>query len=623
MSGFVCVFLRNRSSIKPAIVQRMLSRLNHRGPDGADLRFFPSGAVGHQHFWTTPEEVDERQPLSDTAGRYVVVFDGRLDNRAELLSALACQNVNISDSTLILLAYTQWGEACFARMLGPLAIVLVDTVQRRVVCMRDALGDRTLFYYVNSRILLVASEEQALLAHPLLSLRLNESRLAAFFALDVPGDGSTFFADVSELLPAHVMVVDENTVQIRRYWEPEPRAAIRYRSDADYGEHFHALLMQSVTCRLRGPSPPVMMMSGGLDSTSVAALAAQRLSKGNAHNALRAFSYVFDELPSCDERPFIAMMYAQHAIDGIHIPGDDAWPLREVTTWPNNPNTPDNNPYRWLKERVYVAAQRSGSRVVLTGIFGDELYSGSEYWLRDLFREARFAQAWQESLWHIHAYGLWNGLRTPMVHCLPGIQRFHRLLRMRHRSWLTSYARSRMRIDEEWSLRVYAASRPSQFDTLLGPYSATDATGEIFHASRCGVELRHPYRDRRLIEFMLAIPASQLYRKGSYKHILRTAMRNILPQQIYSRQQPTSLTPLYRRGLVEKEHAVVKELLYGTDRLWPRYVRADWLTQAKPGQHRTEAEELVLWLCVSCELWRQHLMGMGVKGEIANSDNSS
>jgi asparagine synthase (glutamine-hydrolysing) len=134
-----------------------------------------------------------------------------------------------------------------------------------------------------------------------------------------------------------------------------------------------------------------------------------------------------------------------------------------------------------------------------------------------------------------------------------------------------------------------------------------DATAEIFHASRCGVELRHPYRDRRLVEFMLAIPASQLYRQGRYKPILRTAMQGILPEPIRLRSEPTVLTPLFIRGLADKERTTVKDLLYGPNRLWPRYVRAEWLAQTRPGQRRSEAEELVLWLCLCCELWRPGL----------------
>jgi len=361
-----------------------------------------------------------------------------------------------------------------------------------------------------------------------------------------------------------------------------------------------------------------MMMSGGLDSTTVAALAARRLSETGVQNSLWALSYVFDELSSCDERPFMAAMYAQHPIEAVYVPGDDAWPLRQVETWPVNPNAAEGNPYRWLKERIYHAAQYRGSRVMLTGIFGDELYSGAEYWLCDFLREGCFEQAWQESLWHLRTPECWGFLRNALLSCLPGVQWLRRVRRQQHRPWLTAYARSCMPVDDAWSIRVQAARRPSQFDILLGPSSANDSVGEIFHASRCGVELRHPYRDRRLVEFMLAIPASQLYRRGRYKYMLRNAMRKTLPEQIRTRKEPTSLVPLFRRGLVEKEQATVKRLLSGSNQLWPRYVRADWLTQAVPGHYRSEAEELVLWFCICCELWR-----MRVNGEVANGSSSS
>src|SRR5262245_41869346 len=111
MSGFVLVFHRDRTLVDQTVVQCMLKTVNHRGPDGSDLFFFSCGALGHQHFWTTPEEVGECQPVSDGTGRYVVALDGRLDNRDDLLVALACPSPQISDAVLVLLAYVQWGEA--------------------------------------------------------------------------------------------------------------------------------------------------------------------------------------------------------------------------------------------------------------------------------------------------------------------------------------------------------------------------------------------------------------------------------------------------------------------------------------------------------------------------------
>lgn len=607
MSGCVLVFHRDHAPIDPSVSERMLAVLGHHGPDGCDLSYSPSVTLGHQHFWTTPEEIGEKQPLTEPTGRFHLVFDGRLDNRQELLTLLDCNRERMSDAALLLLAYERWTEACFARLLGPFAVALFDAAQRRVVCARDPLGDRTLFYFMNSRILIVASEEQAILTHPAVARRVNESRLAAYFALQVPSDGSTFFADVSELPPAHVMVVGEEGVRTWRYWTANLATNMRYRTDAEYAEHFQTLLADSVACRLRTLSPPVVMMSGGLDSTSVAALAARQGQTDPSSTRLRTISYVFDELQSCDERWFMEAMSSRYNIEAIQIPGDDAWPLRNVTTWPLNPNTPEGNLYRRLKERIYRVARDGGTRTVLTGVFGDELYAGAEYWLCDFLREHRFTQAWHESRLHIREQGLWDFLKSSALRRLPGARWLRELRPTPNPRWLTDYARAKLPATDPWSDLVRVSHRPEQYDSVLGPYAAQDASEEIFHASQFAIELRHPYRDRRLVEFMLAVPAYQLYSQGLYKHILRNAMKNILPERIRTRRRPTSLMPLFLRGIAEREATTVKYLLQRSDSIWQQYVRADWLDQAVPGQLRSEAEELIVWLCVCAELWHKHL----------------
>ena len=617
MSGLVLTFNRDRAPTDLPVGTRMLTALKHRGPDGSDVVHTPLVLLGHQHFWTTPEEIGEHQPLAESTGRFYLVFDGRLDNRQELLNSLDCHHPQISDAALLLLAYERWAEDCFTRLVGPFAAALFDATRRRVVCARDALGDRTLFYFLNAHVLVVASEEQAVLTHPAVARRIDEHRLAACFALQVPADGSTFFTGIAELLPAHVLVVGEENVQTRHYWTANPTAQLRYRSDAEYAEHFQALLADSVACRLRAPSPPAVMMSGGLDSTSVAALAARRLQMHPTPARLRTVSYVFDELQSCDERWFMAAMADWYKLETVQICGDDAWPLCDADTWPFNPNTPEENLYRRLKERVYQTTRDSGTRVLLTGVFGDELYAGAEYWLWDLLRERRFLQAWCESGSHLQRYGLWDSLKSPALRRLPGIQGLRRLRPTPTPHWLTDYAKAKLPETDPWAELSRAACRPEQYESVLGSYTAQDASGEIFHASRCGIELRHPYRDRRLIEFMLAIPAHQLYSQGLYKHILRNAMKGILPERIRTRHRPTSLMPLFLRGVAEKEVTTIRRLLQRPERMWPQYVRADWLAQAVPGRLPAEAEELIIWLCVCVELWHKQEEGIARKDAVA------
>jgi asparagine synthase (glutamine-hydrolysing) len=140
---------------------------------------------------------------------------------------------------------------------------------------------------------------------------------------------------------------------------------------------------------------------------------------------------------------------------------------------------------------------------------------------------------------------------------------------------------------------------------LLGLRVSQDSSYENFNASRHAVELRHPYRDRRLVEFVLSLPAYQLYNLGFYKYILRTAMRGILPEPILSRTQPTSLAPLFSRGL-EGEPNVLQACLHEPGAAWREYVRADWMTGYWNGGSPLQMDgpsAVVLWYCVSFDAW--------------------
>lgn len=380
MSGFGLIFHRHGGPVDPTVVEQLIGALHHRGPDGCDVHHSPSMSMGHQHFWTTPEEMGERQPLTAPPSLYFV-FDGRLDNRPDLQRELGCDDAQgrcLSDARLALLAYQRWAEGSFARLLGPFVLALYEADRRRVLCARDPLGGRTLFYHLTPTHLIVASEEQAILTHPAVTATLHAPRLATYFAGQAPAPGTTFFEAIHELIPAHAMVIEAETSRTWRYWDIDPGTAIRYRTDADYAEHFQALLHDSVACRLRATSTPAVMMSGGLDSTSIAALAAQQLRHTSPSKRLPTVSFVFDEFVSCDERAYMEAMIHRHQLQAAHVLGDDAWPLNHIETWPLNPNSPENDVYRHLQTRLYQQAHETSHRVVLSGEGGDQLYLGSE-----------------------------------------------------------------------------------------------------------------------------------------------------------------------------------------------------------------------------------------------------
>src|SRR5687767_12470040 len=145
MSALALLYTRTDEPASQQRVAAMLRALDHRGPDGCDAIVRGNAALGHQHFWTTPEEIGERQPLTDPDSGISIAFDGRLDNRDDLLRALRLNhgiNQPLSDASLVLHCYLQWDEACFERLLGAFAIVLIDERIQSVLLARDGLGER-------------------------------------------------------------------------------------------------------------------------------------------------------------------------------------------------------------------------------------------------------------------------------------------------------------------------------------------------------------------------------------------------------------------------------------------------------------------------------------------------
>ena len=609
MSAFVVFFESASHPVNTESFQPVMERLAHRGPDGRDVLMKERVALGRWHFWITPEEAGERQPLGINGLPYTIVSDCRLDNRTELRLKLGmdpAEGARLSDAALILHAYARWGEACIEHFIGEFAFVIWDETRNALFCARDALGERTLFYSVQETCTVIASEPWAAAGAWGARLDLNDAAVSHFFALRNTQDGQTLFKNVYELLPAHGMWINSGGRRAWRYWRPDPSNRIRNRADREYADQFRALLEEAVRARLRSTTPVGILLSGGLDSGSLACLAARM----TAPTPLTSISYVFDELTICDERMFIRSITDRWGLRSIHIPCDDAAPFRDMDRWPHDPNHPEGNMYRLLKERAYRRASQEGMRVLMPGTFGDDLYCDAEDWLFDLVADGRWRQAAREWKRHVDYYG-WRGALNAdftrriirrLANRLPGGKRLRRASPAP--PWLRSEAAVHLQSEAGW-----VAPEFDNKSRILGIPASISSTDEIGAANRNGIELRHPYRDRRLIEFALSIPAYQLYHLGFYKYILRRAMQDILPRPVLSRSQSTFLTPLFLQGW-DAERESLRGFFKNPHAAWRNYVREDWLanylgTEMIPGDSGPSA--VVVWLCISFEHWlRRH-----------------
>ena len=601
MSAFAVIYERSNIPVDPGMLERLMESQKHRGPDGKNVRFSGHIAMGHCHFWITPEEIGERQPLQLSGSPYQMVMDGRLDNRTDLLKELHIDpeiGDGLSDANLILRAYERWGVNCFRYLIGEFAIVIFDEQRNEIICARDALGDRTLYYSFTGNRVVIASESWAVANCNTSTVQLNEKAIAHYFALTNSDDGQSLFANVYELLPASVMAVSETTMREWKYWLPEMSHRLKGLSSDEYADVFRSLLEQSVRARIRSAAPVGVLMSGGLDSTSVASLAARML----APKPLTTISFVYDEVAECDERQYINAAVEQFGVCSIQIPCDDAWPYKDLNSWPFDPNRPEGNPYRLVKERAYQEVNKNGIRVLLSGVFADALLSSGNYWLADLLVDGYWTEAVREFYRHLRHLG-WDWMKTH-GHIQPIKEKFFNIFpsslfshqKLHYPEWLTPYSNRYLMKD---------TSNGKRNSFLFSPYVSKGITAETFHASRHAIELSDPYRDRRLVEFVLSLPAYELYYRGYHKRVLRKAMKNILPEVVRTRRQNTYMLPFYFRG-IEFEKENLQEYFQVSTAFWHQFVEKDWVSPKWDTRVSFEQDGphiLIPWLCISFETW--------------------
>jgi asparagine synthase (glutamine-hydrolysing) len=539
----------------------MLEAATYRGPDGRNAWHEGPIALGHLMLWTTPESLHERLPLVDSTARLAIAADARIDNRAELIPALELTERardGLSDSAIILAAYARWGEDCVSHLLGDFAFAIWDERNRRLFCARDHFGIKPLYYSHQNALFAFASDIKALLCLGWVSRELDEESVAGYLVTLFEED-RTVYRDVCRLPPAHTLVCDETGVTLRRYWALDPTRELRLRSDEEYAEAFRELFTEAVRCRLRSAYPVGSTLSGGLDSSSVTCVARNVLQQEGNTQRLHTFSATFERFPSCDEQTYIRTVLAEGGIEGHLVPVDCLSPWQAYLD-----SVPlDEGPYPGMTFYVvwgaYRAAQEHGVRVVLTGHCGDSVVSHGYDLLDHLARHGRWISLWRE----VKAL-LPEGV--PMGRAMKGIfvdnsPRWMKVI-WRRMHGITDVKRllGDVPIAPEFAERTGVLARlraADRFDSacrspreqhclgIVEPLFTLgfEADGKL--ASSYTLESRHPFFDRRLVEFCVALPQQQKLRQGWTRYVLRRAMQGILPEAIRQRRTKSNLSPCF------------------------------------------------------------------------------
>jgi asparagine synthase (glutamine-hydrolysing) len=550
LSGFVGILNLDGAPVDRVLLGRMTRFLEFRGPDAQEVWCDGPVGLGHTLLQIPCGPPLEKQPAG-LGGRLWIVADARIDARGELIDKLKsnsraadCLTLLSSDAELILHAYDTWGEACPEHLLGDFSFAIWDAPKQRLFCARDHFGVKLLYYSLVGSSIIFSNSLNCVRRHPAVSDRLNDSAIADFLLFDSNQDpATTSFADIQRLPPAHRLTLEQGTLSTRRYWELSVTGPVHYSRNEEYVERFLELMDTAVGDRLRTETAGVLM-SGGLDSSTVAA-SARRVSAGNGRACgLRAFTEVYDSLIPHEERRY-AKLVADALKIPIHFMVNDECRLFDRTDQPGS-STPEPT-HSVLAHAALTQLRQVGaySRVVLTGDGADPVFSARiSIHFRQLLAKRQIGRALGDAARYFTAERRLSRLylRTRWRLLFPSEEEAPR-----YPEWLTEDLEKRLGLRDRWESLSQAktpegAFRPEAHTALVD--STWPSMFEEFDAgmTRIPLEARFPFFDLRLVDFLLGLPRLPWC---CDKQLLREAGRGALPDAIrLRRKSPLQSNPL-------------------------------------------------------------------------------
>lgn len=636
MSGILGILHLDGRAVDRLALAHLSAAQRHRGPlEGIRT----DGATGLACRVTriAPESIAETQPVVDVGGA-MIVFDGRLDNREELLGALA-PDASVSrqspDAVLALAAYRSFGEDFPGRLNGDFALGLYDPHHRHLLLARDAVGVRPLYYHRTRELFLFASDIKTLLSHPGVESRPDDDTLADFLFGRFAGQGpheQTFFQNIVSVLPGHLVVASRDGIRTRRYWDFDPTRRLRFPRGADYTDAFKEVFERAVQRRLRSMAPVAVSVSGGLDSSAIFCVAGTLLRGGGNHPPeLLGVSSTFSSGSPADEASFLADIERATGLAISRLEDLPAGITDAASEGVWHGEAPFLDP-QWSATHAQLSeVRRRGAEVLLTGHWGDQFLVDDAY-LVDLCR----CGAWLTVSRHLATHGRWLDIRTGECRrrLLTALLKYHApdvmvsaLRRMRNRlrprpEWRPWYTGTFRRRASRPS-RPRAEAPPSTGAHASSIYREVRARYAVFCmewnnkiAAMHGLEMAFPFLDRDLIAFLMAIPGEVQSRNGVPKGILREALGGVLPEAIAVRRSKADFTAVVNAGLSKDREIVARSLQADGMTAARGYVRGDTLTEItsrRAGIDAPTAESM--WAVgdlYALELWLRQFPGSTV-----------
>lgn len=542
MCGIAGIYNLAPVKVDESTLQSMIDSIGHRGPDGEDIIVDGRVGLGHKRLAIIDLTDNGKQPMATSDHAYWITYNGEIYNYKELRAELQQKGYTFNsdcDTEVILHAYREWGKECLNKFNGMWSFAIWDVAKDELFCARDRFAIKPFLYFFDGTTFIFASEIKALLRHPLIKPMPNYQAVYDFIIYGrVNHTQETFFKGIYQLPVAHYCIVNQNGMDITRYWDITEKTFDGTLEEA--AEEFYRIFGDAVKLRFRSDVEVASCLSGGLDSSSIVCVADRLIKSGEIQTNCRfnTFSLAFD-YAQFDERKWIE--YVQKATDinsNIVIPSEEDL-CAHLAQLIDVQEEPFGSTSIFGQYMVMKLIHEHGIKVTLDGQGSDELMGGylayADSYFADLYQSGNYAELEKQVEIYCHKHKL-----TPRI----AIERAEKLAKTgtlgRHVEVNSKYLKAGFANEFNRELLF-----PVKFSSFLQNHLYMDLTStsipallryEDRNSMAFSIESRVPFLDYRLVEFLFSLPAEMKMKDSVTKVILRKAMQGVLPPEIENRQ---------------------------------------------------------------------------------------
>jgi asparagine synthase (glutamine-hydrolysing) len=635
----------SRRSIDVAELERMRDVLIHRGPDDAgifvDARVGRIG-LGHRRL-SIVDVASGHQPMTNEDGTLHIIYNGEIYNHADFRASLEQRGHVYNthcDTETILHLYEEYGPRCVEHLRGMFALAIWDQKKRQLFIARDRLGVKPLYYAQSTDgSLYFGSEIKALLEIGAIRAEMNYDALPDYLANHAPSGEQTLFSGIRRLLPGHTLLWDDGTIQVERYWDLSfQRDENSKRSDAEYIAEWSELFRESVRLRLMSDVPLGMFLSGGIDSSAIAAVMS-----GMVADPIKTFSVAFAEREAneLEYARLVAKTFKTNHHEVVVSPEEFFAALPKLVWHEDEPIAHPSS------VALYFVSQLASQhvKVVLTGEGSDELLAGYGRYRKTILN-VQAGERYQQ----LAPAAIRNAIRKQ----IEGLPQSSRLRQKLMRTFLTlsphlesiyfdnfavfsrSMQRELLSTETQERLGVSASDPYAAMRNAFAESDATSLLDRLLYADiktylhellmkqdqmsmAASIESRVPFLDHKLVEFSAALPERMKLRGATTKYVLRESMKGLLPEAILSRAKMGFPVPVgsWFRGAFRNvvEEYVLSERAMSRGIFEPSFVRSLVKRHQDGGEDHSER----LWSLVNFEIWQRQFFDAGQNNRVEDS----